>query len=472
MKIFAIAHTTLAWSFLHLTDIHWDPYYTDSNLSNNYCHSSLFDNHYKGVKPYYGKVGSQCDSPASLINATFSFISNLTSIKAVFLTGDLARHDRDSSLERSDTEIQNQITTVITGLKEAVNAIILPTIGNWDTYKIGYTFQRDYARLFDIWKILWDQDQQDQIFPTFLAGGYYSIEVKSVTVISVNTIDWFVDNGELGDCNPGFEKSSHPGDIQFQWLSNTLSGLSAANKSAIVIGHTFKSESLYKQKCLHTYKSIIGEHSESIVSQYFGHVNYDVTYLLTKSDKYEITPLRKQNLLKSTKINKIVGQIYTGPSIVPFSNPSFRLGVIQQRKLVKHVQYYADLEKLNIDHREDIEIPSGSFYTATCDTSTVYNLRHLDPKWWKTFLNTVHDQIKQNGYSTYLDTYRACQHSQNIPPAEIEKSHLVFSHDTLWAIIVVVSIIFLASVVATYEYGRKLENQSYSSIPDAELENS
>lgn len=202
MKILVFAKICLAWNFLHITDIHWDPLYTDSNLANDYCHSSLFDNHYKGVKPYFGKIGSECDSPTPLVNSTFSFIAGLNqSIKAVFLTGDLARHDRDSSIPRTSGEISDQIKTVINQISGSTNALLLPTIGNWDTYQIGYTFQRDYSRLFEIWKVLWSETQQEQIFPTFMAGGYYSLDVKSVTVLSVNTIDWFIDNKVLGGKN-------------------------------------------------------------------------------------------------------------------------------------------------------------------------------------------------------------------------------------------------------------------------------
>ncbi|KAJ3318999.1 Endopolyphosphatase [Boothiomyces sp. JEL0866] len=473
MKIFVLLELSLAWNFLHLTDVHWDPNFTDSYLANEYCHSSLFDNHYKGVKPYFGKIGSQCDSPTPLINATFSFISSLNhSIKAVFLTGDLARHDRDSLLPRSDAEVNNQIKEIIKYVSQSTDALVLPTIGNWDTYQIGYTFQRDYSRLFDIWKALWTQDQQDDVFPTFLAGGYYSLDVKSVAVISVNTIDWFVDNRVLGDCNPSFEKSSHPGDIQFQWLNDTLATLNSNNQTAILIGHvppmTYKSEPLYKSNCLISFTNIIGKFSDTILSQYYGHVNLDVTYLVTRKEKYEIIPLRKQKLLKSTKIKHIVGQFYTGPSILPFSNPSFRLGVIQDKKLVKHVQYYADIEELNVNHRDEIEIPQNSFYSSVCDTSKVYNLKYLDSKWWKVFLDNVQIQLKENGFSYLLDTYKSCQHSQNIPRDQVEKSKLVFSIDTLWAIIVAASIIFLACIVVTFEYGRNLENKSYSPIPESE----
>src|ERR1700743_3362969 len=60
----------LKGKFLHITDIHPDPFYKvhSSTAGDSACHRS------KGSAGYYGAETSDCDSPFSLVNATFDWL--------------------------------------------------------------------------------------------------------------------------------------------------------------------------------------------------------------------------------------------------------------------------------------------------------------------------------------------------------------------------------------------------------------
>jgi glycosyltransferase A (GT-A) superfamily protein (DUF2064 family) len=71
------------------------------------------------------------------------------------------------------------------------DTMFIPTIGNWDTRVISSSDKLDYEALYTIWNAFWSLEQRASIFDSFLQGGYYILHHKQVSIISMNTIDWF-----------------------------------------------------------------------------------------------------------------------------------------------------------------------------------------------------------------------------------------------------------------------------------------
>jgi endopolyphosphatase len=385
------------FKFLQISDFHYDPEYS-TKKPNDYCHTnkySLFENNalpemnglaVSNVRTptFFGNPGSQCDSPVTLINAVFTYLTNFPKVDAVFWTGDSSRHNRDAAHPKRRKEVNKQVEFISQKMQSCFNGtVVLPSIGNWDTQVVNTSGQKDYKVLFDLWKPFWDPLSQLLIQETFLKGGYYMYSFDRLNVLSINTLLWFIEN-DLGNCNaPSHNSTStHPGDVQLNWMEKEFQRAVEMGSEVILIGHvppvTTDGVPLYRSNCYGTYNGLILKYHDVIITQYFGHVNKDLAYILTTKtasskkqlvennvkktslisnqhkqlkQKYLIIPLNKKSVQKDIFIsNQFESVFYTGPSIVPHSNPSFRYGVLKidtKWFLDQHQQYYVDLLKMN-----------------------------------------------------------------------------------------------------------------------------
>ena len=90
--------------FLHITDIHPDPFYKENTDTDTACHRGKDED---GTTGKYGHPNSRCDSPMTLVNATFDWIEkNLKDeIDFIVWTGDDVQHDRDNKHPRTESHI-------------------------------------------------------------------------------------------------------------------------------------------------------------------------------------------------------------------------------------------------------------------------------------------------------------------------------------------------------------------------------
>lgn len=178
--------------------MHPDPFYkvysdTDGESA---CHRNT------GPAGLYGAETSDCDSPFSLVNATFQWIDdNLKdSIDFVVWTGDSARHDNDEDIPRSDKQVVGLNTMLVNKFREVFGHAhspfnddfvipIVPTFGNNDILphniftKGPNRWTRTYAQ---IWKDFIPEEQRHQ----FDRGGWFYVEVipNKLAVFSLNTM--------------------------------------------------------------------------------------------------------------------------------------------------------------------------------------------------------------------------------------------------------------------------------------------
>lgn len=123
--------------FLHISDFHPDELYrvhtsTEESVA---CHRG------KGLAGSYGAEKTDCDSPFSLVNATFAWIEeNLKdNIDFVIWTGDSARHDSDEQNPRHEPEIlrtnriiADKFVETFSTPQHGLSIPIVPTFGNND----------------------------------------------------------------------------------------------------------------------------------------------------------------------------------------------------------------------------------------------------------------------------------------------------------------------------------------------------
>ena len=154
---------------------------------------------------------------------------------------------------------------------------------------------------------------------------------------------------------------------------------------------------------------MIGRYSREIISQYYGHVNRDVAYLTIRQtdNSTQMIPLT-QTTLSNMKFEdyEVIGQFFTGSSVVPNFYPSFRWGQIASTGpynplfIMEHVQYYAPIDTFT---RNEPSI----FYRESCRTSEL-SMNHVTPIDWKELSARIQHEIVVSGSSSLAQYYWEC----------------------------------------------------------------
>ena len=153
----------------------------------------------------YGAETSDCDSPMSLLNATFDWIEdNLKDeIDFIIWTGDSARHDNDVKHPRDEKQVVGLNKLLVTKFREVFGKDddhddnptndftipIVPNIGNNDIlpHNIFSPGPNKWTRQYrKIWRNFIPEEQGHQ----FDRGGWFYSEVipKRLAVFSLNTM--------------------------------------------------------------------------------------------------------------------------------------------------------------------------------------------------------------------------------------------------------------------------------------------
>ena len=276
-----VKQRTLNGKFLHITDLHPDPFYklgTDP-FGEHPCHRG------KGSAGFYGAEKTECDSPFSLINATFDWIrANVKEeIDFVVWTGDSARHDNDDKIPRTPQGVEDLNRYVVSkfaevfGLRKGGFEIpIIPTYGNNDILPHNI-FQpgpnRWTKKYLDIWEDFIPQEQRH----SFARGGYFYTEVipNKLAVFSLNTLYFFDSNAAVDGC----DNPSEPGYEHFEWLRVQLEFLRQRGMKAIVTGHVpparTESKQNWDESCYQKYTLWLRQYRDVIVGNLYGHMNID-----------------------------------------------------------------------------------------------------------------------------------------------------------------------------------------------------
>jgi len=250
---------------------------------------------------------SDCDTPFSLVNATFQWIKdNLKDeIDFVIWTGDSARHDNDEDIPRTEKQIVDLNNMVVhkfvevfgkdenLGDGDPTNDFVVPIVPNFGNNDIlphnifepgPNRWTRDYA---DIWEKFIPEAQRH----SFARGGWFFTEVipNKLAVFSLNTIYFFDSNSAVDGC----DAKTEPGYEHMEWLRVQLQFLRERGMKAIMIGHVpparTDSKQSWDETCWQKYTLWMRQYRDVVISGMFGHMNIDHFMFQDTSElKYKI----------------------------------------------------------------------------------------------------------------------------------------------------------------------------------------
>ncbi|AJV02344.1 Ppn1p [Saccharomyces cerevisiae YJM1592] len=270
--------------FLHITDIHPDPYYVEGSSIDAVCHTGK-PSKKKDVAPKFGKAMSGCDSPVILMEETLRWIKeNLRDkIDFVIWTGDNIRHDNDRKHPRTEAQIfdmNNIVADKMTELFSAGNeedprdfdVSVIPSLGNNDVFPhnmfaLGPTLQtREYYR---IWKNFVPQQQQR----TFDRSASFLTEVipGKLAVLSINTLYLFKANPLVDNCT----SKKEPGYQLLLWFGYVLEELRSRGMKVWLSGHVPPIAKNFDQSCYDKFTLWTHEYRDIIIGGLYGHMNID-----------------------------------------------------------------------------------------------------------------------------------------------------------------------------------------------------
>ncbi|KAF9962802.1 Endopolyphosphatase [Mortierella alpina] len=247
----------------------------------------FLDNEEDMVGGYYGAPHSICDSPFTLVNATFDwFDKNLVgSVDFVVWTGDNARHDSDNSRPRTQEQIYKmnkaitqKFLTTFPPDSTGERLPIVPAIGNNDIYPHNI-IQPGPNSILKHYAEIWSDFIPESELHTFRRGGYYASEVvpNKISVLSLNTLYFYIHNTAVDGC----KKRDEAGTEHMEWLETELGSLRKRKMVAYLAGHVPPDRKSYTPTCYARYTRLSLEYADVIVGHLYGHANIDHFFLLS-----------------------------------------------------------------------------------------------------------------------------------------------------------------------------------------------
>lgn len=291
--------------FLHITDFHPDPFFKSNSATDNSCHSG------KGSAGLLGAAASDCDSPVSLINATFQWIEDniKDDIDFVIWTGDSARHDNDEDIPRTQEQVISLNELMVSKFEEVFGVDdtdptsdfsipIVPTFGNNDIlpHNILEDGPNRWTRKYSsLWKKFIPEVQRH----TFVRGGWFYTEVipNKLAVFSLNTLYFFDSNSAVDGC----DQKSEPGYHHFEWLRIQLQFLRDRGMKAIMTGHVpparTNSKQSWDESCWQRYALWMRQYRDVVIGGMFGHMNID-HFMFQDAHEIEVIQLEDNESLQ------------------------------------------------------------------------------------------------------------------------------------------------------------------------------
>ncbi|KAK7061730.1 RFX-type winged-helix domain-containing protein [Favolaschia claudopus] len=424
--------------FLHITDMHPDPFYRPKTAEKTSCHRK------KGKKKkndsgFYGEPYSDCDSPFRLTNFTLDFLEKkwASEIDFVIWTGDNARHDNDRKLPRTPVEIYDLNRAVAAKMNSVFTSRgipVIPSLGNNDVWPHNIMIPGPNS-ITNEFSSIWKTFIPFPHLQIFQRGAYYAVEVipDSLAVISLNTMYFYDSNKAVGGCM--FKERDDAGNLQFDWLEVQLKGFRSRGMQVWLSGHVPPSPGNYFPECYVRYVELALRFQDTIVGHLFGHMNADHFFFLEANDLdfFEPVSVKGNAELFHTLISDFSAMpkakdlslddyvvINVSPSVVPNPYlPSFRVfsynttGSVRALKDRKHGHHHGnskDKEKqckldtyretwrcqLNETWHSDPEGPARTNRLWTPLGYAQYYIPHLEEA------NKTHKPSFKLEYSTYV----------------------------------------------------------------------
>ena len=276
-------------------DFHPDPFYQtySSTEEGEACHRG------NGPAGVFGAETTDCDSPATLVNATFKWMTDhlKNTIDFVIWTGDSSRHDSDVKIPRTEEEIiaTNEFLVEkfveVFGMKDDTDPTsdltipIVPNFGNNDVipHNIMQPGPNKWTQKYlSVWRKFIPEEQRHG----FSSGGWFFVEVipNHLAVFSLNTMYFFEHNTAVDGC----ADRSEPGYQQMEWLRIQLQFIRQRGMKAILMGHVApartEAKQLWDETCWQKYTLWLQQYRDVVVGSLYGHVNIDHFLVQDKKD--------------------------------------------------------------------------------------------------------------------------------------------------------------------------------------------
>lgn len=263
--------------FLHITDIHPDPFYEPSASQSSACHRA--DLNHSPPAGYYGTPYSSCDAPFSLTNFTLDYLDEhwTSEIDFVIWTGDNARHDNDNDIPRSLDEIYDLNWAVAKKMEHVFlskGIPVVPSLGNNDIWPHN-RLSAGPNEIFEEFSSIWSAFIPPTSSASFHQGAYFSVEIipNAVAAISINTLFFYKKNHAIGGCN--YADPKDPGNIHLDWLEEQLESFRSRQMQVWMTGHVPPSETKYFPECYYRFVELNLRFQDTILGNLYGHLNVD-----------------------------------------------------------------------------------------------------------------------------------------------------------------------------------------------------
>ncbi|CAG8616493.1 17426_t:CDS:2, partial [Racocetra fulgida] len=423
------------------------PYYVANTTVKSKCHGGHPKNKNPRFAGTWGTSISSCDSPMSLVNATFNWLERnwKEGLDFIIWTGDNSRHDNDNSKPRTSHEIfelnrmiaskflETFSTRGIRGKNKPRVIPIVPSIGNHDIFPNNILLPGPNDILANIHKI-WEPFIPGNQRATFLKGGYFYNEVipNKLMVISLNTLYFYNSNTAVSGC----KAPNQPGTIEMEWLTNVLKRARKRGMRVYLIGHVAPRKKQYTKSCYRAYKKISIDFHDLILGHYYGHSNMDHFFFIGAKndlgkfkhyDNYDKEQFKTLVNKSPSKINKYLAKLYNhyrsvppltkgvgkeyavihiNPSIIPVFYPALRIFKYnttegQDPNAPSHIntfltplgytQYFINLTVSNLFPDEEPE------YVVEYSTWVDYHMKDLTvPSWINLARKVTNQKLSQN----------------------------------------------------------------------------
>ncbi|KIY71419.1 endopolyphosphatase [Cylindrobasidium torrendii FP15055 ss-10] len=283
----ATAPRKLHGRFLHITDIHPDPYYKTGTSLKKACHRKK-PSKKKNRSKYWGTPYSDCDSPLHLANYTLDYVNKHwgSEIDFVIWTGDNARHDNDRRTPRTPAEIfqlNRNVAKRMEKLFASKGIPVVPSLGNNDLWPHNILTPGPNAVTKEFTSI-WGSFIPFAYHQIFQRGAYYSTEVVpgAIAAISLNTLYFYDSNKVVSGCDS--REPNDPGNLQFDWLEVQLKIYRSRGMKVWLTGHIPPSHGNYFPECYVRYAELSLRFQDTILGHLYGHMNADHFYLIEDVD--------------------------------------------------------------------------------------------------------------------------------------------------------------------------------------------
>eukprot|EP00011_Vannellida_sp_DIVA3-517-6-12_P005582 CAMPEP_0114623786 /NCGR_PEP_ID=MMETSP0168-20121206/10432_1 /TAXON_ID=95228 ORGANISM="Vannella sp., Strain DIVA3 517/6/12" /NCGR_SAMPLE_ID=MMETSP0168 /ASSEMBLY_ACC=CAM_ASM_000044 /LENGTH=441 /DNA_ID=CAMNT_0001835043 /DNA_START=1 /DNA_END=1326 /DNA_ORIENTATION=+ len=295
-----------AATFMHLSDLHYDPLYVASANASSSCRiaNATEVGAAATFTTAYGQYG--CDAPEALVQSMLSSL-NTGAVDFLIYTGDMAAHalpDQNHTLAA--------IGQVSDWLADAfVEAPVLAAVGNNDCFP-DYTVALNgtlLAGIYDAWAP-WIPADQEAIFKT--AGCYSTLLTAGLRGISLNTVLYSLEHQPFTDA----ESDTDPGG-QFAWLQAELDDVRANGELAYIAGHIppgndqYEMQEFWQNLYADHYLAIVTKYSDVVAGQFFGHLHRDDFRVFWQTPQHETA---SQFALLAPSVSPVTN-----------TNPSYRL---------------------------------------------------------------------------------------------------------------------------------------------------